>query len=185
MDDELAPIGDEVQRQLEQVGEAQSTSVDWTEQDEAQLQEELARVKFNPAHANPDIPDTYVVVDGIQRPVHGYNNFLVILETLDDVFAEREFAHLSFQAAYASVRYERNYDGVFGIMRRQFPALYKRALILQEERDVRVRHVKRLEQVPANLMSDEERYIASQAYSVAAKIAKEIDPQYDLGYLHR
>lgn len=183
MTTELLPIDDEVQRRLAEArakSTAQPESLGWTEEDQAKLEEELARIKFVPEHANPDFSDRTVVFGGRELPVHYSNNFAMILGIVDTLRQGIQPKPKSFEAMYSEDMTQRRYLEIFGKLESEFPALYKRILQLDNERRAKIVNVG---------LSDDDRaereYIRSQGYSAAAQIAKSIDPEYDLGYLYR
>jgi hypothetical protein len=84
----------------------------------------------------------------------------------------------SFEATYAAVANERRYIEIFDRLETAFPALYKRSIqIFRASAEAPLPGV--------DLSDDEKAFVQSQAYSAAAKLAQEIDPNYNLDFLRR
>lgn len=188
-DHEMGPIGGEVHRQMDRLkqisGDISTTpELDWTEEDEARLQEELARVEFVPAHANPLVSDTVVKVRGREFPIHGYQNFPMALEIVHRLQQGAvKLGQSPFEDAYATAAPDRKYMEIFEALKAKYPALYKKTL--QLERDRQGLQSAQFTGVVPKEQKDEEDYYKSQAYSAAAQIARELDPNYDLQNLTR
>lgn len=181
IDYELSPIGDEVRKQLEDL---KSKAPETDAVDAEALEEELGRIQFKPEHAT-DIADTEVVVGGVKKPAHVVRNFLMITNIVNNIMTGQMPDGPSFEAAYAEAAEERKYLEVYGRLREIYPTLYAYLAALYTELQKQRQQRKDEPYLTAtNLMNDEERYRASQAYEAAAQIARELDPQYNLRNLY-
>ena len=154
------------------------TDPEWTPEDQAELNAELARIVFNPNYANPDYPDRKVKVAGEEANIHGYNNFPMVLSIVDKLRRSKEPPKgNSFEAAYAAVADERRYLEISEALEKTFPVLYKRSIQLFESAGEPMDHLGR------KISEDEVVFIQSQAYSAAADLARQLDPDYDLAFL--
>ena len=155
-----------------------SAEDEWTPEDQAELNAELARIPFDPAHANPDFADRTVMVQGEKVPIHHYNNFPMILSIVDRVMYGQEIPPApSFEATYAAVADERKYPDIFGQLKATSPALYRRS------KQIFAGGIGRPTVQGSELTDDEKASIHAHAYSAAARIAQTIDPDYNLGFL--
>lgn len=173
----------DLHQQLREVidrSKAPTTDIEWTPEEQAELQAELARNTFNPEYANPDNPDRKIKIDGEQVDGYWYNNFPVILSVMDRLNNSQDPISLdSFEQMYATVAESRRYPELFAMLQHSSPALYKRALQLFRSKDAPTDHRGR------ELSENEVIFIHSQAYSAAAALARRLDPNYDLDYLRK
>lgn len=179
---EPSSLEDELQAQLKAAVERSKNPVEeeWSPEEQAELNSELARIAFDPNHAHPDFADRTVVVGGEEVQIHVYNNFPMILSVVDMLRHTNETPDdLSFEAAYAAVANERKYLEIFEELEKTYPALYKRS------KQIFARGGNPPVYEGLNINADEQTYVQSQAYSAAAHIAQAIDPEYNLDFLRK
>ncbi len=155
-------------------GNAIDEEIIWTDADQAQLEEELSRVEFNPDHAPSKLPTNLTAeVNGREIPIHEAGNFIWVFGVLDLVRRGYQFPpERPFERGFAAMLddEERKYAKILQRFQENFPALYKKLQWLYRQgRD--------------KYSSKEHNLIRSQGYSVAAKYAKEIDQNYNLRFL--
>jgi hypothetical protein len=179
---DLGDLQDDLHDQLQEAIERSkqpTVNEEWTPEDQADLNAEMARIPFNPKHANPDFADRTVVIDDEEVQVHFYNNFPMLMTILDTLRNSDEQSNLGlFEAAYAAVSQERRYFEIFDALEKSFPALLKRTKQLFANRGESTKLGSR------EVTADERAYIYSQAYGAAADIARGLDPGYNLAYLY-
>lgn len=171
MSDDFEQIAPEVERQLD---EAKTKAADPELQ---KLWDELDSVPFEPEFADPDRPDRTVTVRGAQVGVHHYNNFPYVLNSVNDMLSLRPPRDIFAEQIYKDVE-KAKYQTVFAILRTQLPLAYKKALEINAEIDRR-----KNEGLPPQPLSEEDTYTVSQVFGRAASLARQLDPDYDLGYL--
>jgi hypothetical protein len=178
----VPPLGAEPHEQLQAAIERSKQPAaedEWTPEDQAELNAEMARIPFDPSHANPDFVDRTITIHDEQVPIHRYNNFPRILAIIDGVITGQEVPQApSFEATYAAVAEERGYPGIFGELKSTSPALYKRSKQIFASDTSRS-----IPPQDLGLSADEKALIHAQAYSAAARIARSKDPNYNLGFL--
>lgn len=175
MADDFERIGPEVERQITEA--ARRAAGDTVGQD-PQLNEELARIPFLPELGSDYKRDMTVIYQGQRMPVHDFNNFPIKLVAIND-FLNHEKPKDTYAEALISAAEEMRYQPIFSVFRHQFPAVYKKVLEIQSERQAR-----KAEQGPPGYdLRDEETYIVSQGYGAAAMLARELDQNYNLSFL--
>lgn len=157
----------------------QPIEVEWSTEDQAELNSELARVTFDPSHANPDFPDRTVVIEDMEVQIHAYNSFPRILSAVDFIRHAKGTRHPTpVESSYAALAEERRYLEVFAALEVAFPALYKRSKQIFNSGE-------QAELPGRSLNADERAFMLSQAYSAAAHQARTIDPNYNLDFLRK
>jgi len=157
-------------------GESQPTEEQWTDDDQAKLEAELAAVEFDPAHAIPGLrPDRSALIGGVKVQIHDVYNFPMILGVVDKLLHGQETPpEPSFEALFVEVADERKYKEIFSQLATQYPALYKKVRMIDARRPA----------VPeTELDQTQEDYENSQAYTAAARIAQALDQNYPLANL--
>lgn len=152
---------------------------EWTETDQLELEKELQRLKYDSQYEPKDYPPM-LDTDGKKIPIYRANNFLMILGIIDNVRKGRQFEPLSFEGAYAEVLEERDYDKISIELETDFPALYKKSMMLYK-----TLYQDRVRPEPDSELAKEFEQRRSDGYGVAAQIARSIDPNYPLEYLYR
>jgi hypothetical protein len=178
---DIAPIGEEVEGQLAHLqamaAHEDAEQTEWTQEDEAKLQEELASIEFNPAYKTL-LPEITLEHMGVR--VHNPNNFIMIMGIVDGLSEGKIHPKDSFEEAYAAEAETRKYREISGRLKAEYPAIYKKILQIHQQIFVQKVHL------PLNDLEKEERhYLRSQAYIAAANIARGIDPNYNVAFLDR
>jgi hypothetical protein len=150
---------------------------EWTHEDQARLDSELARIQFDPTHDDPDFAKRSVQIHGEDVPVHAFNRFPVILSIADTIRGGGELPEeRTPEGQYVSVAEERKYPEIAARLQSANPAAYKRSLQIfrswRQDKDI-------------GISQAEQEYILSQTYAAAARIAQSLDPEYPLDYLRR
>jgi hypothetical protein len=180
--DAFEPVGlnDELMDQLRLAKErAQDPppAEEWTPEEQAELNSELARIPFDPAHDDDNFAKRTVKLRDEDEPIHAFNSFPTILGVVDAIRNSSEPPDEDpFKAQHSAVAEERKYFQIFEGLQRTYPLAYKRSL--QIYRSWR-------QGIDLGLSQAEQQYILSQTYSAAAHIAQSIDPDYPLDYLRR
>lgn len=177
---ELEHIGDEVHKQLRRLQDQDPAGDQdiWSEADEAELQQEIQAIFFNPSLSNPNYPDRSVTVQGRKEPIHFVNNFPMILVVMDKVrHGQEPPPERSFEAIYAAVAAERKYVEIFDRMESNYPALYKKIRLMEGQKEA---HALERSEEARNLRD----YHKSKAFAAAAGIAYQLDPGYDMTLLN-
>jgi hypothetical protein len=180
--DAFEPVGlnDELMDQLRLAKErAQNPppAEEWTPEEQAELNSELARIPFDPTHDDANFAKRTVKLHGEDVPIHAFNNFPTILGVVDAIRNSSEPPEINtLEAQYIALAEERKYLEVFADLQQARPVSYKRSL--QIYRSWR-------QGIDLGLSQAEQQYILSQTYSAAAHIAQTLDPKYPLDYLRR
>lgn len=175
MGDDLEKIGPEVERQI---SEAAHRAAGDTVGDDPQLEEELARIPFEPELGSDYKRGRTAVYKGQRMPVHDFNNFPITLVVVDRLL-KHEAQPDEYSRAVIDTAEERRYQPIFAVFRHEFPTVYKKIIDIQADRQARRQN--RGDQ--AYDLTDEETYIVSQGYGAAAALARQLDKNYDLRFL--
>lgn len=180
-DHEIKPIGDEVDKQLDRLRQSTGNEPDeepiWTGEDQARLEEEMAKIELSPAFWPPEFKPVELKGMGITIPQT--SNFAMILGIANGIRKGKEPKDM-FEAAYAEEAGPRRLIEVFDRLEAEYPALYKKAEQIYQLVNVRKRRPE-----PNSPEAEQTLLITAKAYVAAAMIAQEIDPNYDLGFLYR
>lgn len=179
---EIPSLEEVLHKQLQEVigrSKQSPTEEEWTPEEQAELNSELAKIPFSSVHANPDFSDRTVTVGGEATQIHAYNNFPMILSVVDMLRHSKKIPQLPpVESTYLEVANERRYPEIFGALEAAYPAIYKRTKQIFSSRG---------QTAPPGpeLSADEKAFVQSQAYSAAAHLAQEVDPNYNLDFLRK
>lgn len=187
--DDSNPYGDptglqhDLMEQLRLAKERANQTVEdepWSPEEEGELQSELARIAFDDSFYPPDFNPMTVVIGGEEVKLPDFNSFPMKLMVIDGL---RNSEHLPPEDTMEGVIHqrapERHYYEIADQLQQTFPKTYKRAIQLYK-----ATHHGETESV-LRPEDDQVRYIYAKAYVAAARIARGLNPQYDLSYLYK
>lgn len=152
----------------------------WSAEQESELQSELGRIDFDNDFYPPDFNPMTVVIDGEEVKLPDFNSFPMKLMVIDGLrHSQQSPPEDTMESVIHQRAPERLYYEIADQLQRTFPKTYKRAVQLYK-----AAHEGKTGPV---LRPDDDRvkYIYAKAYTAAARIARELDPQYDLAYLYK
>jgi len=152
---------------------------DWTPEEEADLQSELAKIDFGKDFYPPDYNPMSVDIDGEEVKLPEFNSFPMKLMVIDGLRNDEYPPQKdTVEEIIREKAPERLYFEIAERLQQAFPNLYKRTVQLYKAAHGR-------EEAPSLRPDDDQvRYIYAKAYTAAAKIGRDLDSQYSLAYLY-
>lgn len=145
---------------------------------------QLEEIPFDPAFA-PDDPaysERTVVVNGQPEKIYHIENLLHkfgILRRLQNPESKLAKKYKIYDEAYRKVFEDHHFERIIDLFKQRYTGRYKKLLELDERQSQILEGGEKLSEEETDLKD----YYSFMAYGALAKIAREIDPEYDLSFL--